>query len=138
MHTIWQTLTICARLVLVSAKIAMAGAAWPAVLAAPCALAKADWKPVDADEVSLKAPRVEKDAPAEILFKEIRIELVRRWTHRSTLESRFSATSARESGARSGIISVNKVCYYLYRCPFLGLTARSRPGHSAMFIAGAC
>jgi len=55
-------------------KVAMAGAVCLALLAAPCAHAGVDWKPVAAEELSLKAPRVDKDAPAEILFKEIRIE----------------------------------------------------------------
>jgi transglutaminase-like putative cysteine protease len=48
--------------------------AWLALLAVPCAHAGVDWKPVAAEELSLKAPRVDKDAPAEILSKEIRIE----------------------------------------------------------------
>ena len=48
--------------------------AWLVLLAAHCAHAGVDWKPVEAAELSLKAPRVDKDAAAEILFKEIRIE----------------------------------------------------------------
>ena len=52
----------------------MAKIAWLVLLAVPYAHAGVDWKPVAAEELSLKAPRVDKDAPAEILSKEIRIE----------------------------------------------------------------
>jgi len=52
----------------------LAGAAWLAFLAALRAQAGVDWKPVNAEELCLKSPRVDKDAAAEIIFKEIRIE----------------------------------------------------------------
>jgi len=75
MHTIRQTPTTGGTLSSAPlTKIAVAGAACLALLAAPCAHARVDWKPVDAEALSLKAPLVDKDAPAEILFKEIRIE----------------------------------------------------------------
>jgi hypothetical protein len=54
--------------------VRVAKIAWLALLGALCAHAAVDWKPVDASELSLKAPRVDKDAPAEILFREVRIE----------------------------------------------------------------
>src|SRR5579862_7154555 len=47
----------------------LAGAAWLAFLAALRAQAGVDWKPVNAEELCLKSPRVDKDAAAEIIFK---------------------------------------------------------------------
>jgi transglutaminase-like putative cysteine protease len=80
MCTIRQTLTTGRTLLTaLNANMAMAGAVWwaLALLAAPCAHARVDWKPVAAEALSLKAPQVDKDAPAEILFREIRLEFKR-------------------------------------------------------------
>ncbi len=46
-----------------------------ALLAASRAHPAVDWKPVAPEELSLKAPRVDKDAPAEILSREIHFQL---------------------------------------------------------------
>src|SRR5215210_3940161 len=43
-------------------------------LAAPSLAAGDEWKPVDPAELALKAPVVEKDADAEALFWEVRID----------------------------------------------------------------
>lgn len=79
MHTIRQAPTTCGRVFRALLAKMAADAAWLALasLVTPCAHANVDWNPVDAEELSLKAPRVDKDAPAEILFKEIRIEFKR-------------------------------------------------------------
>jgi hypothetical protein len=56
------------------AKISLRKLTWLAVLVVPCAHAKINWKAVDAEALSQKAPLVDKDAPAEILFREILLD----------------------------------------------------------------
>lgn len=43
------------------------------LLTAPSSARAADWKPIDAAQLSLKAPRVQADADAEALFWEVRV-----------------------------------------------------------------
>ena len=74
MNTIRQTLTTCGKLLMAFlARTAMVSAAELALLAPPCAHAGVDWKPVDAEAVSLQTPQVDQDARAEYARTRIKV-----------------------------------------------------------------